>query len=110
MEAPMRTNREVHVKVAGWTAACARFTASGEPNAAATVDARRNLDGKRALPFDASTSATHFARRGDDLSFTAALIARALRDELPERRIARGAHHPRTVAAVAGRDQRSRLG
>jgi hypothetical protein len=100
-------HRKVHVEVAVGTVAYAAFAAAAQANAAAVVDAGRNLDGERLVLVDAPASATDVTRLLHDLTFALTLTAGRLRDELPERRLAHLARDSGCAAAVARHDERA---
>ena len=95
-------NSDVHVQVAGTSAARADSAAPGEPQRGARVDARRHVDLVRLLGDPPTLAAAGRARSGDDLTEAAAPRARRRGDHLPEQALPNALHLPATVALRAG--------
>src|SRR5690606_176974 len=92
----VRLERQEDVEIAARPAPQARLALAGKADARAVLDARRDVDGERALARDASGARTGGARVVDDLAAAVAGRARALDGE----EALRGAHAP--VAAAGG--------
>ena len=109
-ESRMPRYGEKDVEIAGRSIAQACFAVTGDTDAASVIDSRRNLDGQRLVSFGLSAPEARFARVRNHLSGTVALPARALRDELSERRLTNGSLRACSAATLAGENQRPRSG
>jgi len=100
-EALVRCHPQVHVQVAGTTAARTHRAATREPQRGARVDTGGHVDLVGLLGDHPAIARARRARGDDDLTEATALRAGRGRDHLPEHALAHALHLPSTVALAA---------